>query len=216
MEKSRSLGVPWVQLCYQRNLALRIPIREPPKSKIKKQDEHVPSFWYILQNHFERGCCWLTSSSNMPCERSGHLSLRGQAFWWHLVAEPLSSHRTFADLVAKAPAYVHVLSPNTQAWLRVQRSAWILEDDPKCYLPGKWVLLLPMDLSLSWSGALESVWMSYYLKALTWRLLEAGSVKLSVTKGESRRRLGRRTNWEFGINRYTVVYKINKQQGPIV
>lgn len=34
--------VPWVLLCCQRNLALRIPIRELPKSKIKgKQDEHI-------------------------------------------------------------------------------------------------------------------------------------------------------------------------------
>ena len=34
--------VPWVLLCCQRYLALRIPIGELPKSKIKvKQDAHV-------------------------------------------------------------------------------------------------------------------------------------------------------------------------------
>ena len=34
--------VPWVLLCCQRNLALRTPIGELPKSKIKgKQDVHI-------------------------------------------------------------------------------------------------------------------------------------------------------------------------------
>lgn len=114
--------VPWVQLCYQRNLALRIPIRELPKSKIKgKQDEHVSKLLIHLAKPLWAGLCWLTSSSNMPCERSGHLSPKGTGILVTFSGRATFLPQNICWSSRQSSCLCPVLSPNTQAWLRVQK-----------------------------------------------------------------------------------------------
>lgn len=184
--------VPWALLCCQRNLALRTPIGELLKSKIKgKQDVHIPRLLTHLAKPLWVGLCWLTSSSSVPRERSRHLSPEGTG-----ILVTFSGRTTFLPQNTcwsshQSSCLCPILSPNTQAWLSSEvHGFWQMIS--KCYLPGEWVLLLLWTfLCLGREPWSLSEW-PVISKALTWRLLEAGSVKLCVTKGESRRRWGRR------------------------
>lgn len=94
-------------------------------------------FWYILQNHFEQGCAdWLPPPTS-HLRGADTWILRGQAFW--LVT--FSGRATFLPQIMCWSSYqisclYPTLSPNIQAWLRVQKYM-ILTDDLQVLSPGQ-------------------------------------------------------------------------------